>query len=163
MDDISRGKLSQCNAETMGRIKSRPSPGGIDKRNEAAAGDHTEPGRVQPGNDRKENIMQEKKLEEMLGDLMANICDNNCKKIDSIPEEEAEEICAHCSAGEHICRILNENLRYSNIVLCEECQYRIDDDDCQGTTFSCCRNPEGLDGNVGPKEGCSRGKRYGKA
>lgn len=107
--------------------------------------------------------MQEKKLEEMLGDLMANICDNNCKKIDSIPEEEAEEICADCSAGEHLCRILNENLRYSNIVLCEECQYRIDDDDCQGTTFSWCRNPEGLDGNVGQKEGCSRGKRYGKA
>lgn len=56
--------------------------------------------------------MQEKKLVELLEDLMSDICDNNCKKIDSKTEEEAEEICDQCPAGDHICRVLNENVRY---------------------------------------------------
>lgn len=103
--------------------------------------------------------MQEKKLVDMLEDLMSDICDNNCKKIDSKTEEEAEEICANCPAGDHICRILNENVRYKKIVLCEECEYYTEDDDCQGNKFHYCRNDCGMPGNVGSSDGCSKGRR----
>lgn len=103
--------------------------------------------------------MQEKKLVELLEDLMSDICDNNCKKIDSKTEEEAEEICDQCPAGDHICKILNENIRYEKIVLCEECEYLEKDNDFQGGEFSWCRNNSGLPGNVEPLDGCSKGRR----
>lgn len=148
MDELPGRNIPQYYREALGRIKS-----------EAAAGDHPEPGRIHQGHDGKEKNMQEKKLVDMLEDLMSDICDNNCKKIDSKTEEEAEEICANCPAGDHICRILNENVRYKKIVLCEECEYYTEDDDCQGNKFHYCRNDCGMPGNVGSSDGCSKGRR----
>lgn len=103
--------------------------------------------------------MQEEKLVELLHNLMSDICDNNCKKIDGKTQEESEDICAECPAGDHICKILNENTRYSEIVLCGECEYSVSDNDCQGTEFVWCKNNTGLDGNIQPHDGCSRGRR----
>lgn len=37
--------------------------------------------------------MQEKKLIELLDGLMSTACDN-CKKIEGVPQEETDEICA---------------------------------------------------------------------
>ena len=104
--------------------------------------------------------MQEKKLVELLDNLMSVACDN-CKKIEGVSQEEADEICAKCPAGNRTCAILNENNRYSKIVLCSECEYYRKDNDCQGNEFDWCRLKDGLDGNVDPDEGCSRGKRKG--
>lgn len=104
--------------------------------------------------------MQEKKLIELLDGLMSTACDN-CKKIEGVSQEKAEEICAGCPAGDHLCAILNENNRYSQIVLCGECEYYREDDDCQGNEFAYCRLNNGLDESVNPNDGCSRGKRKG--
>lgn len=103
--------------------------------------------------------MQEEKLVELLHNLMSDICDHNCKKIDGKTQEESENICAECPAGDHICKILNENTRYSEIVLCGECEYSVKDNDCQGTEFVWRKNNSGLDGNIQPYDGCSRGRR----
>lgn len=48
--------------------------------------------------------MQEEKLVELLHNLMSDICDNNCKKMDGKTQEESEDICAECPAGDHICK-----------------------------------------------------------
>lgn len=104
--------------------------------------------------------MQEKKLVELLDNLMSAACDN-CKKIEGVSQEEADEICAECPTGDHLCEILNENNRYSQFVLCGECEYYREDNDCQGNEFAYCRLGDGLDGNVDPDDGCSRGKRKG--
>lgn len=148
MDKVSRGNISYRAAETMGRRKG-----------EAAAGENPESGGIHQSYDGKEKEMQEKKLVELLHKLMNDICDHNCKKIDSKTQEEAEEICADCEAGEHICKILNENNRYSEIILCEECEYSVKDYDCQGTEFAWCRNDSGIRGNVKNSDGCSKGRR----
>ena len=104
--------------------------------------------------------MQEEKLVELLDELMSTACDN-CKKIEGVSQEKAEEICAGCPAGDHLCAILNENNRYSQIVLCGECEYYREDDDCQGNEFAYCRLNNGLDESINPNDGCSRGKRKG--
>ncbi|MED9882061.1 MAG: hypothetical protein UFD80_05305 [Blautia sp.] len=105
--------------------------------------------------------MQEEKLVELLDELMSTACDNCKKKIEGVSQEKAEEICAGCPAGDHLCALLNENNRYSKIVLCSECEYYRKDYDCQENEFAWCRLKDGLDGNVDPDEGCSRGKRKG--
>lgn len=124
-----------------------------------AAGNQ-KPESIYRGNDREEKEMQGKKLVELLDNLMSVACDN-CKKIEGVSQEEADEICAKCHAGDHLCAILNENNRYSQIVICGECEYYRKDDDYQGNEFAWCRLKDGLDGNVDPDEGCSRGKRKG--
>lgn len=115
---------------------------------------------VYRGHDREEKKMQEEKLVELLDELMSTACDN-CKKIEGVSQEKADEICAGCLAGDRLCAILNENNRYSKFVLCGECEYYRKDNDCQGNEFAWCRLKDGLDGNVDPDDGCSRGKRKG--
>ena len=134
-------------------------PADPDTEADPAAGNQ-KPESIYRGNDREEKEMQEKKLVELLDGLMSVACDN-CKKIEGASQEEADEICGKCLAGDHLCAILNENNRYSQIVLCSECEYYRKDDDCQGNEFAWCRLKDGLDGNVDPDEGCSRGKRKG--
>ncbi len=97
---------------------------------------------------------------ELLDDLMSTACDN-CKKIEGVSQENADEICAGCPAATKICAILNENNRYSKIVLCSECEYYRKDNDCQGNEFAYCRLRDGLDGSLDSNDGCSRGKRKG--
>lgn len=104
--------------------------------------------------------MQEKKLVKLLDNLMSTVCDN-CKKIEGASQEETDEICTECPAGECLCKILNENEKYSKIVLCSECEYYREDDDCQGNEFAWCWLNKGLDGNIDSNDGCSRGKRKG--
>lgn len=104
--------------------------------------------------------MQEKKLVELLENLMSVACDN-CKKVEGVSQEEADEICAECPAGDHICAILNENNRYSQIVLCSECEYYRKDNDCQGNEFAWCQLGRGLGGDISLNDGCSKGKRKG--
>ena len=104
--------------------------------------------------------MQEKKLVKLLDNLMSIACDN-CKKIEGASQEETDEICAECTVGECLCKILNENKRYSKIVLCNECEYCREDDDRQGNEFAWCQLNNGLDGNIDSNDGCSRGKRKG--
>ena len=104
--------------------------------------------------------MEENKLAEMLDGLMGAICDNNCKRIAQAGNEErAEEICTECSAGDHICKILNENWKYRRLILCGECEYFMEDNDYQGNELAYCRLNIGLDGNVEKSDGCSRGKK----
>lgn len=124
-----------------------------------AAGNQ-KPESIYRGNDREEKEMQEKKLVELLDNLMSVACDN-CKKIEGVSQEETDEICTDCPAGDHLCAILNENNRYSQIVLCSECEYYREDNDCQGNEFAYCRLNNGFDGNINPNDGCSRGKRKG--
>lgn len=104
--------------------------------------------------------MQEEKLVELLNGLMSTACDN-CKKIEGVSQEKAEEICVGCPAGDRLCAILNENNRYSQIVLCSECEYYREDNDCQGNEFAYCRLNNGLDESINSNDGCSRGKRKG--
>lgn len=102
--------------------------------------------------------MQEKKLVELLDNLMSVAC-NNCKKIEGVSQEKADEICMECLAGDKICALLNENNRYSQFILCSECEYYREDNDCQGNDFAYCCLNDGLDGDINPNDGCSRGKR----
>lgn len=124
-----------------------------------AAGNQ-EPESIYKSHDGEEKEMQEEKLVELLDELMSTACDN-CKKIEGVSQEKADEICAKCHAGDCLCAILNENNRYSKSVLCGECEYYRKDNDCQGNEFAWCRLKDGLDGNVDPDDGCSRGKRKG--
>lgn len=90
---------------------------------------------------------------------MSVACDN-CKKIEGVSQEETDEIyglsCMRSSRA-----ILNENNRYSKIVLCGECEYYREDNDCQGNEFAYCRLNNGLDESINSNDGCSRGKRKG--
>lgn len=104
--------------------------------------------------------MQEEKLVDLLDGLMSTACDN-CKKIEGVSQEKADEICVGCPAGDRLCAILNENNRYSKIVLCGECEYYRKDNDCQGNEFAYCRLNNGLDESINSNDGCSRGKRKG--
>lgn len=137
----------------------RGTPSDPDAKTDPEAGDQKPKG-IYQGHDREEKEMQEKKLIELLDDLMSTACDN-CKKIEGVSQEEADEICAGCPAGTKICAIMNENNRYSKIVLCSECEYYREDNDCQGKEFAYCRLNDGLDGDINPNDGCSRGKRKG--
>lgn len=137
----------------------RGTPSDPDTEANPAAGDW-EPESICESYDREEKEMQEKKLVELLDELMSTAC-NNCKKIEGVSQEETYEICTECPAEEKICAILNENNRYSKIVLCSECEYYREDNDCQGGEFAYCRLNNGLDGNINPNDGCSRGKRKG--
>ena len=124
-----------------------------------AAGNQ-EPESIYKSHDGEEKEMQEEKLVELLDGLMSTACDN-CKKIEGVSQEKADEICVGCPAGDHLCAILNENNRYSQIVLCSECEYYREDNDCQGNEFAYCRLNNGLDESINPNDGCSRGKRKG--
>ncbi len=137
----------------------RGTPLAPDAEADPAAGDR-EPESIYKGHDGEEKEMQEKKLIELLDGLMSTACDN-CKKIEGVSQEKAEEICAGCPAGDHLCAILNENNRYSQIVLCSECEYYRKDNDCQGNEFAYCRLNNGLDESINSNDGCSRGKRKG--
>lgn len=134
-------------------------PADPDTEADPAAGNQ-KPESIYRGHDREEKEMQEKKLVELLDNLMSVAC-NNCKKIEGVSQEEADEICAKCLAGDHLCAILNENNRYSQIVICGECEYYRKDNDCQGNEFAWCQLDRGLGGDIGLNDGCSKGKRKG--
>ena len=95
-------------------------------------------------------------------EMQEYICDNLCAYPDDVKnQEQLEKICADCKMGDYICHIMNEILRYSKITRCGECEYFQKDDDCQGNEFAWCRNESGLDGDIEPSDGCSRGKQKG--
>lgn len=137
----------------------RGTPPDPDTKTDPAAGNQKPEG-IYQGHDREGKEMQEKKLVELLDNLMSAACDN-CKKIEGVSKEETDEICVECLAGDRLCAILNENNRYSEIVLCSECEYYREDNDCQGGEFAWCQLDRGLDGNIDLNDGCSRGKRKG--
>lgn len=78
----------------------RGTPLAPDAEADPAAGDR-EPESIYKGHDGEEKEMQEKKLIELLDGLMSTACDN-CKKIEGVSQEKAEEICAGCPAGDHL-------------------------------------------------------------
>lgn len=139
----------------------RGTPADPDTEADPAAGNR-KPESIYRSHDGKEKEMQEKKLVELLNNLMSVACDN-CKKIEGVSKEKADEICEDCSAGDHLCAILNENNRYSQIILCSECEYYHEDNDCQGGEFAWCRLDRGLDGDIGLNDGCSRGVKVSES
>lgn len=105
----------------------------------------------------------EDKMDQITTEMMEYICDNLCAYPDTASGEKLEEICAECKMGNYLTAILVEREKYSEIVLCQECEYHKNDADCQGTEFSWCRNTDGetpsLDGHLKETDGCSRGRR----
>lgn len=106
--------------------------------------------------------------------LAGYVCDNLCGFPHEITDEtEMIEKCSECRLGEFVNAIQKEYdeindfnntqlakmmQEHKKIVLCKNCAYRKDDNDCQGMDFSWCRLNIGLDGYIGDDEGCSRGK-----
>lgn len=152
IQENSRGKSSEVH-EAVQRT-----PFGPDTETDPAAGDQ-KPESIYQGHDGKEKKMQEQKLVELLEDLMSTVCDN-CRKITNKTQEAEEEICADCPAGDKICAILNENNRYPQIILCEECEGYVQVTH-QGKTTGWCRRAKGLIGYLDQNDGCSKGKKKG--
>lgn len=106
--------------------------------------------------------------------LAGYVCDNLCKFPHEIADEtELQNKCGQCGINrflEQIQEAYDEVNDFNNTqlailmkehrkkVLCKNCAFRKDDNDCQGMDFSWCRLNIGLDGYIGDDEGCSRGK-----
>ena len=56
---------------------------------------------------------------------------------------------------DHICHALNM-AGIEGSIRCGDCQYRAHEEE---TDTTWCRLPEGLDGNLEEKDGCSRGRK----
>lgn len=89
------------------------------------------------------------------------VCDHICQKPKEIKDEEKlEEYCnGVCDFATHICCAMNMAGR-EDFVLCSVCQYRAYEEE---TDTTWCRLPEGLDGNLEEKDGCSRGRKVSES
>lgn len=89
--------------------------------------------------------------------IASYVCDHICQKPKEITDEEKlEEYCNEvCDFHTHICRAMNMAGR-EDFVFCSACQYRAHEEETD-TTWCCF--PEGLDGNLEEKDGCSRGRK----
>lgn len=89
------------------------------------------------------------------------VCDHICQKPKEIADEEKlEEYCnGVCDLPEHICRVINAAGR-EDFAFCSVCQYRAYEEE---TDTTWCRLPEGLDGNLEEKDGCSRGRKVSES
>lgn len=106
--------------------------------------------------------------------LAGYVCDNLCRFPHEIKDEtELQNKCGQCGINKFLDQIQeaydevndfnNTQLakmmqEHKKIVLCKNCAYRKDDNDCQGTDFSWCRLITGLDGHIEENDGCSRGR-----
>lgn len=97
------------------------------------------------------------KMGQITTEMMEYICDNICIHAQTISRREKEEICSECKLGSYLTRIFAEHEKYSGIVLCQECEYRKDDNVYSSTDFSWCRKDDALDGCLKETDGCSRG------
>lgn len=90
-------------------------------------------------------------------DMASYVCDHICQKPKEITDKEKlEEYCNEvCDFPARIYRAMNMAER-ENFVLCGDCQYRAREEE---TDTTWCRLPEGLDGNLEEKDGCSRGRK----
>ena len=112
---------------------------------------------------------EKNEMQEVILKMMEHICDNLCvhPKRTDIAEEELENICADCEMDQYVGNILNTYDRLngqqcwidetkSRIVWCEDCEY------CSYqklTNTYWCRLCNGIDGDLEPWDGCTRGKR----
>lgn len=90
-------------------------------------------------------------------DMASYVCDHICQKPKEITDKEKlEEYCNEvCDLPARVCRAMNMAER-ENFVFCSACQYRAREEE---TDTTWCRLPEGLDGNLEEKDGCSRGRK----
>ena len=109
---------------------------------------------------------ENEKMQEVILPMMEHICDNLCvrPKRTDIAEEELKDICADCEMGQYVVDILNTYDRLngrtdetkSRIVWCEDCEYCFYQ---KLTNTYWCRLCSGIDGDLEPWDGCTRGKR----
>lgn len=100
----------------------------------------------------------------ILDPMMHCICDKLCvMPRKGYDQEKLEEVCNDCEVGQYSIDILNayeraqsQAERYSGIILCEECEYRVR---VKGMDLHCCRACNGVIGYLKPGDGCSRGKK----
>lgn len=131
-------------------------------------------------NPSKENLngcSEQKKNEEegissILEEFATYICDKICpSNYTTMTQEEQERCCAVCKLESYIDRIGQEYdeintfsktsayqlmQKYKNIVLCQECAYRIHE---ETTNADCCRLGNGSCEGLKAGDGCSFGKR----
>lgn len=111
---------------------------------------------------------EENNMLEIIRPMMEHVCDKLCvHPKQTKTEEELEEICAGCEMGQYTVDILNTYGRLNNqecqddekksrIVWCEDCKY------CSYqkiTNVYWCRLRSGIEGDLEPWDGCTRGKR----
>lgn len=96
-------------------------------------------------------------MQSSIMEMTSYVCDHICQKPKEITDEEKlEEYCnGVCDFATHICRAMNMAGR-EDCVFCSACQYRAHEEETD-TTWCCL--PEGLDGNLKEKDGCSRGRK----
>lgn len=125
--------------------------------------------RKQKGKPEEGNIMAG-----LTENLANHVCDKLCRFPYEITDEtEMQNMCGQCEinrfldqmqeAYDEINDFNNTQLsklmkEHRKIVLCKNCDFRKDDNDCQGGEFAWCRLSTGLDGNLAEDEGCSRGR-----
>lgn len=90
-------------------------------------------------------------------DMASYVCDHICQKPKEITDKEKlEEYCnGVCDFPTHMWRTINKAGR-GDFVCCRNCKYRAREEE---TDTTWCRLPEGLDGNLEEKDGCSRGRK----
>lgn len=88
-------------------------------------------------------------------------CDHICQKPKEITDEEKlEEYCnGACDLPTRIYRAINMAGR-GDFVPCSDCKYRAREEE---TDTTWCRLPEGLNGNLEEKDGCSRGRKVSES
>lgn len=116
---------------------------------------------------------EKNEMQEIILQMMEHICDNLCvhPKRTDITEEGLEDICTDCKIYQYVTDIQNTYDRLSDqehqtdetksrIVWCEDCEY------CSYqklTNTYWCRLCSGIDGDLEPWDGCTRGKRRNEA
>ena len=104
----------------------------------------------------------------IIDEMQEFICDKICRYPYEITnQEELENKCCECKMGEYICGILNKYdkindfdksqaamlmRKYKDVVFCEDCKFMEREDD-----FCWCRKQNGLDEDLQPGTGCTRG------
>ena len=95
--------------------------------------------------------------QDLIMNMASCVCDHICQKPKEITDKEKlEEYCNEvCDFPARIYRAMNMAER-ENFVPCSDCKYRAREEE---TDTTWCRLPEGLDGNLEEKDGCSRGRK----
>ena len=115
---------------------------------------------------------EQNSMEEITTKLAEYVCDNLCKCPENVTNQEVlDEICSECQLGRFICDILNTYnkindfadaqcyallAKYAGFIRCSECEY-LEQNKEDGTYW--CRNSQGLEYNITPNDGCTRGRR----
>lgn len=123
---------------------------------------------------RRQNENPEDAMERIIEELESYVCDELCRFCKDLNEEQLEKECENCRIGTLTRKIMEEYdaindfeasqlgrmiEEHKKIVLCKKCVHRAKEREPNCGTYYWCRNDEGLDGNLGDYDGCSRGMK----